>query len=139
MKNRKRFVSVLAGIMAIIMLLSLILSLIPTKVNAASSSEIKKQIAELKNQKKELESQMKDVQKQTEENEDEIAGMVDKKDAIDQEIFLLYQQINNTNNQIATYSMLIADKQEELTAAEERYRTLLADNKERIRLHPMRF
>ena len=48
MKNRKRFVSVLAGVMAAIMLLSLILSLIPTRVSAASSSEIKKQIAQLK-------------------------------------------------------------------------------------------
>ena len=53
MKNRKRLVSILAGIMAVIMLLSLILSLIPTRVNAASSSEIKKQIAELtENQQK---------------------------------------------------------------------------------------
>ena len=133
MKNRKRFVSVLAGIMAIIMLLSLILSLIPTKVNAASSSEIKKQIAELKNQKKELESQMKDVQKQTEENEDEIAGMVDKKDAIDQEIFLLYEQIENINQQLSAYALLIADKQDELDAAQEHLHTLSEKNKERVR------
>ena len=133
MKNRKRFVSVLAGIMAIIMLLSLILSLIPTKVNAASSSEIKKQIAELKNQKKELESQMKDVQKQTEENEDEIAGMVDKKDAIDQEIFLLYEQIENINQQLSAYALLIADKQDELDAAQEHLHTLSEKNNERVR------
>ena len=48
MKNRKKWVSIMAGVMAAIMLLSLILSLIPTNVHAASSSEIKKQIAELK-------------------------------------------------------------------------------------------
>ena len=48
MKNRKRWISIMAGVMAAIMLLSLILSLIPTRVNAASSSEIKKQIAQLK-------------------------------------------------------------------------------------------
>ena len=47
MKNRKRLVSILAGIMAAIMLLSLILSIIPTNARAASSSEIKKQIAQL--------------------------------------------------------------------------------------------
>ena len=51
MKNRKRLVSVMAGVMAAIMLLSLILSLIPTQVGAASSSEIKKQIAALKEEK----------------------------------------------------------------------------------------
>ena len=48
----KKVMAILAGVMAAIMLLSLILSLIPTHVHAASSSEIKKQIAELKSQKK---------------------------------------------------------------------------------------
>jgi len=133
MKNRKRMVSILAGIMAAIMLLSLILSLIPTRVSAASSSEIKKQISELKNQKKELESQMKDVQKQTEENEDEIAGMVNQKDAIDQEIFLLYEQIENINQQLSAYSLLIADKQDELDEAQSHLNALSEKNKARIR------
>ena len=133
MRNRKRLVSILAGIMAVVMLLSLILSLIPTRVNAASSSEIKKQIAELKNQKKELESQMKDVQKQTKENENEIADLVDQKDAIDQEIFLMYEQIENINQQLAAYSLLIADKQDELDVAQSHLRELSEKNKARIR------
>ena len=133
MKNRKRLVSVLAGVMAAIMLLSLILSLIPTRVSAASSSEIKKQIAQLKEDKKELESQMKDVQKQTEENEDEIANMVNQKDAIDQEIFLMYEQIENINQQLSAYALLIADKQDELDAAQAHLTALSEKNKERIR------
>ena len=133
MKNRKKWVSILAGIMAAIMLLSLILSLIPTNVSAASSSEIKKQIAELKSQKKELENQMKDVQNQVEENEDEITNMVNQKNAIDQEIFLLYEQIKNIDQQLAAYSQLIADKQDELDNAREHLDTLSAKNKERIR------
>ena len=133
MKNRKRLVSILAGVMAAIMLLSLILSLIPTNVSAASSSEIKKQIAALKNQKKELEDQMKDVQKQTEENEDEITNMVNQKDAIDQEIFLLYEQIENINQQLAAYALLIADKQDELDTAQAHLVALSEKNKDRIR------
>lgn len=133
MKNRKRLVSILAGVMAAIMLLSLILSLIPTNVSAASSSEIKKQIAALKNQKKELESQMKDVQKQTAENEDEIEKLVNQKDAIDQEIFLLYEQIENINQQLAAYALLIADKQDELDDAQAHLYALNEKNKERIR------
>ncbi|MBR4291452.1 MAG: peptidoglycan DD-metalloendopeptidase family protein [Oscillospiraceae bacterium] len=133
MKNRKRLVSVLAGVMAAIMLLSLILSLIPTRVSAASSSEIKKQIAQLKEDKKELESQMKDVQKQTEENEDEIANMVNQKDAIDQEIFLMYEQIENINQQLSAYALLIADKQDELDVAQAHLTALSEKNKERIR------
>ena len=133
MKKRKQWVSVLAGIMAAVMLLSLILSLIPTNVSAASSSEIKKQIAELKNQKKELESQMKDVQNQVEENEDEITNMVSQKNAIDQEIFLLYEQIENIDQQLAAYALLIADKQDELDNAQAHLNALSAKNKERIR------
>lgn len=133
MKNRKKWVSILAGIMAAIMLLSLILSLVPTHAHAASSSEIKKQIAELKNQKKELEGQMKDVQNQYEENEDEIANLVNQKNTIDQEIFLLYEQIENINQQIAAYALLIADKQDELDVAQSHLNELNAKNKERIR------
>ena len=133
MKNRKRLVAIMAGIMAAVMLLSLILSIIPTNVHAASSSEIKKQIAALKTQKKELEEQMKDVQKQTEENEDEIQNMVNQKDAIDQEIFLLYEQIENINQQLSAYALLIADKQDELDEAQARLDALNEKNKERIR------
>ena len=51
MKNRKKLVSILAGVMAAIMLLTLILGLLPTRVSAASSSEIRKQINELKKEK----------------------------------------------------------------------------------------
>ena len=133
MNKRKKWVSIMAGILAAIMLLSMILSLIPTKVSAASSSEIKKQIAALKSQKKELESQMKDVQSQTKENESEIAQMVSEKDKIDQEIFLLYEQIDNIDQQLAAYALLIADKQDELDEAQTHLDALNAKNKERIR------
>lgn len=133
MKNRKRLVSVIAGILAAVMLLSLILSLIPTSVNAASSSEIKKQIAQLKEQKKELESQMQDIQNQTEENENEIQNLVNQKNAIDQEIFLLYEQIENIDQQLAAYALLIADKQDELDTAQDYLNELTDKNRERIR------
>ena len=133
MKNRKRFVSIMAGVMAAIMLLSLILSLIPTKAGAASSSEIKKQIAALKEEKKEIDSQLKDVKQQYNANATEIKGIVSQKDAIDQEIQLLHQQISNINQQVATYALLIADKQDELDNATVRLEELQEKNKERIR------
>ena len=86
MKNRKKLVSLLAGIMAGIMLLTLILSLIPTRAYAASSSEIRKQINSLKDQKTELQSQIKDLKAQYESNKDDISDIVTKKNLIDQEI-----------------------------------------------------
>ena len=133
MKNRKRWVSVMAGVMAAIMLLSLILSLIPTKAGAASSSEIRKQIAALKDEKKQIDAQLKEVKGQLKENTNEIKGIVAQKDAIDQEVQLLHQQIFNINQQVATYALLIADKQDELDEASVRLEELQQKNKERIR------
>lgn len=133
MKKRKLWVSIMAGLLAAVMLLSLILGLIPTRVSAASSSEIKAQINELKEQKKEIQAQIDEIQSQYDANSDEIKDIVAQKDAIDQEIGLLYGQISNINEQIAGYNQLIADKQDELDAAEFNLAELNEKNKERIR------
>lgn len=133
MKKRKLWISIMAGFLAAVMLLTLIVSLIPAKVSAASSSEIRNQINDLKDQKEELQQQMEDVQNQYKENEDEILDVVARKNVIDQEIFLLYQQIVVINEQLAAYNLLIADKQDELDAAQARLDELSEKNKERIR------
>ena len=133
MKNRKRLVSILALIMAAVMLLTLIAGLIPTPASAYSSSEIRKQINELKKQKAEVEQQIKDVQAQYKKNEDEIADIVARKNVIDQEIALLHAEVRLTNEEIAAFNVLIADKQEELDTATQRYEELNEQNKERIR------
>lgn len=133
MKNRKRMVSILAGFMAFVMLLTLILGLLPTPVHAASSSEIRKQINQLKKEKEEIKDKIVEVQEQYEQNEDEIADIIARKNVIDQEIQLLVTQIQNMNDQLAAYNILIADKQDELDVAEDRYALLNEENKIRIR------
>ena len=133
MKNRKRLVSILAGLMAAVMLLTLILGLLPTNASAASSTEIKKQISALNEQKAEIKKQMAEIQSQYEANEDEIANIVAQKNVIDQEIGLLKAEILITNEEISAYSVLIADKQDELDTAEARYEELNLQNKERVR------
>lgn len=133
MKNRKRFVSILAGAMAAIMILSLLLSLLPTRADASSSSEIRKQINQLKDEKKDIQAQIDDLKSQYEENEDEIAGIVEKKNLIDQEISLLHAQLNNITEQISAYNTLVADKQDELDNAQERFDSLNENYKGRIR------
>ena len=133
MKNRKRFVSILAGVMAAVMLLTLVLGLLPTRASAASSSEIRKQINHLKEEKQEIQEKIKEVQAQYEENENEIANIIAKKNVIDQEIQLLSTQITNITEQLQAYNILIADKQDELDNAEERFEQLNADTKVRIR------
>lgn len=134
MKNRKRLVSVLAGVMAAVMLLSLIISLIPVPANAyESSSEIRAQINALKEEKKAIQAQIKEVKEQYKANEDEIADIVAKKNVIDQEIGLLSTELININEQISAYNVLIADKQDELDNAEARYQELNENTKDRIR------
>lgn len=133
MNKRKKFVSILAGIMAAVMVLSLILSLIPTRANAASSSEIRKQINQLKNQKTEIRGQINDLKEQYKKNENEISDIVAQKNIIDQEIGLLHAEVININEQISAFSVLIADKQDELDHAEERFEKLNEEYKVRIR------
>ena len=133
MKNRKRFVSVLAGVMAAIMLLTLLLSILPLRASAASSSEIRKQINSLQDDRKDIKNQITELQAQYQATSDEIADIVARKNIIDQEIGLLHTEIININEQISAYSVLIADQQEELDAAQERFNQLNEDCKVRIR------
>lgn len=132
MKNRKRLVSILAGIMAAIMILSLLMSILPTHVHAASSSEIRKQINALQEDRKDIKNQISDLQNQYQANTDEIANIVAQKNVIDQEIGLLHSEIININDQLSAYSVLIADQQEELDQAQARFDQLNADCKTRI-------
>ena len=133
MKNRKKMVSILAAVMAAIMVLTLILSLLPTKAYAASSSEIRKQINGLREKRTEMKSQMKELEEQYKANEDEIADIVNRKNLIDQEIGLLHAQVDNINEQITAYGVLIADKQDELDNAQANYDSLNEEYKTRIR------
>ena len=132
MEKRKIHMSIMAGILALVMVLSLMTGFLPMKADAATSSELKAQLNALQAQSADLQAQIADLHYQISENSSEIERMVGEKNVIDQEIFLLYKQIENINVQVATYSMLIADKQEELTAAEAAFAELMAKNKERI-------
>ena len=131
-KKRKLFVSILAGIMAAVLLLGLVASFIPARASAATSSELKAQLDKLKEEKAVIDAKVKEIQGQITENNEDMKEMVDQKNLIDQEIALLYEQVLNINDQISAYSLLIADKQDLLTAAEENFAELNEKNKERI-------
>ena len=132
MRNRKKLMQFLAGVMAAILLLSLILSLIPPAF-AASSSEIRNQINDLKTQQNQLRREMADLRDQYEKNEDEIADILTRKSLIDQEVFLLHAQIVTINEQIGAFALLIADKQDELDDASDRLNVLNQEHRDRIR------
>ena len=133
MKNRKRLVSILAGIMAAVMILSLLFSILPSRVWAVSSSEIRKQINALQDNRKDIKNQISDLKAQYEATTDEITDIVARKNIIDQQIGLLHTEIININEQLSAYSVLIADQQEELDRAQARFNQLNDDCKTRIR------
>lgn len=136
MHKRKLWVMILSGLLAAIMVISLIAGMLPSLVSAKkneSVSELKQQLEELKESKKKLDSEIKGLRDQLSDNLDSMEKIVNQKNTIDQEIFALYEQTTNLNDQIATYSLLIADKQEELDEAEAHLAELNRKNKERIR------
>lgn len=134
MRKRKLWVSIFAGILALIMILSLIVGVLPDLVNAkTSSSEIKQQLNALKADKSEIDKEIKKLEGQLKDNLKDMQSIVDQKNTIDQQIFMMYEKVANLNEQIAAYTTLIADKQEELDAAEMHLAKLNKKNKERIR------
>lgn len=133
MNKRKLFVSILSGILAVIMVLSLVAGVLPYFTNAETSSQLKEDLDKLQSQKKEIDKKIKDLEKKAAGNLSEMEEIVDQKNAIDQQIFMIYEKVTNLNDQITIYASLIADKQEELDIAEARLAELNAKNKERIR------
>lgn len=125
--------TMLAFVLALLMVLSTVFGTMPTDAEAASSSEIKQQINEMNAQKKKLQEELKKLKAQYKENENEMIELVNQKNLIDQEINLIDAQIRNSNDQIAAFNLLIADKQDELDNAQERFDELSRQNKERIR------
>ena len=134
MKKKKLFIAILAGIMALLLVLSLAVSIIPQPANAASDlSELEKELQELKEEKKKIDKQIAGLESQLSSNMTAMEQIVAQKNTIDQEIFMLHEQVNNINDQIAAYGALIADKQAELEEAEALVEELNKKNKERIR------
>ena len=128
MKKQTIGKSVIAAVLSAVM----VLSLFPVSAEAASSGEIRQQIKDMKAENKELEEKLKELRGQFQENENEMINMVAQKDLIDQEIAILTEQIANVNHQITSYSILIADKQDELDNAETRLAELSQKHRERI-------
>ena len=134
MKNKKIWISLLAGLMAALMIFGLIASALPSYVSAAkSSAEIQQEINAMKEQLKNNKSEVAKIEGQISANMDEMEDIVANKNLIDQQIFLLHEQVQNLNKQITAYSELIADKQAELDEANANWRALNEQYKERIR------
>lgn len=129
----KKLITMIAGIMAAIMILSLLLSLLASTAHAASSSEIADQIEVLEEEYKKQQEELKKLENKLAENNKEIKTMVSRKNGIDQQIVILSEQIVTINQIVSAHNLQIADKQDELDAAEEKLTLLQDAYKDRIR------
>ena len=100
---------------------------------ATSTSKIKDEITDLKVENAQIQAQIESVRTQYNANASEIQALVDKKNAVDQEISLLHSQIININEQLRVYGQMIADAQERLEDSNQRLKELNQQYKERIR------
>ena len=134
MKHKKLWVSLLAGLLAALMIFGIIASALPTHVSAAkSSAQIQQEINQMKEQLKKNRNEVAKLEGQISANMDKMEDIVANKNLIDQQIFLLHDQVQNLNKQITSYSALIADKQAELDKATANWKALSDKYKERIR------
>lgn len=134
MKYKKLWISILAGLLAALMVFGIIAGILPTMVSAdRSSAEIKEEINQWKEQLKQNQSEVSKLEGQLSANMNKMEEVVAQKNVIDQQIFLLHQQVELINQQIVSYSALIADKQDELDAATAHWQELNEKYKLRIR------
>lgn len=133
MKLSRKWKALIALLAVLAILVSIPGNVFVPEAKATSSSEIKKQLDALKDDKAEIDAKIADLEAQLDQTVDEMEAIVNQKNLIDQEVFLLHEQIANTNAQIAAYGVLIADKQEELVEAQTHQRELSDKNRERVR------
>ena len=132
MKN-KRILSLLAVLLTVAMAVCFAGNTVPETAKAASSSELQEQLDELEAENEALEAELEGLRGQLSENLEGLKQLVTQKNVVDREIALMNQQIENLNTQISACSLLIADKQEEVDAAQAYLKELQVKNKERIR------
>lgn len=105
----------------------------PLLPKAATSDEIREEIEHLEAENDRLEQQIQQWEGLIKDNLSQMSEIVRQKQIVDQQIFALQESLQNSNEQIAAFALLIADKQEEIDEAEERLTQLNIKHKERIR------
>lgn len=127
-KKRKAFSAI-----SLVLMAALVFSALPVQAFAATSAEIQKEIDALEEKNAEIQAQIDAIQSQYDANYSDMAAIVAQKSSIDQEITLLNNKIETTNQQISAYSQLIADTQDELDRAKADLDDLSEQHRERIR------
>ena len=133
MKSRNKLTRIVCVALAVIMLVSLVSTALIMLVNAASSKEIEKELVDLRAQQAELKKQSDALKAEINQNEAETQTLIEKKADIDRQMDVSRQTIENLNEQIQQYSLLIAEKQTELESSLAEEEALNEQYKARLR------
>ncbi len=104
-----------------------------TSVHARSSADLRKDLDALKSQADALQAQGTALEQELTANRTQTQSTIDRKFDLDRQINQTEQEIANTNAQLRQYSLLIAQKQQELEEARAAYDQLQKDHKARLR------
>jgi murein DD-endopeptidase MepM/ murein hydrolase activator NlpD len=126
-KYRRIIVSAIAGLLIISLLLGIVMMVVQA---AKSVSEIEEEIDELQAASDALAEEREALEKQIEENRNKTLTIVEQKAQVDMDIELTRKEVENVNDQIHAFNLLIAEKQVEL----DELRTEQAEMMDRYRV-----
>ena len=127
--NNKKVISLIAVVLAVLMVLSLMVSIIPVSAYAVTEDEI----TAIQEQKSELSSKVKDCKDRLESLQSEQANVLEQKAALTEQNKLTQEQIDLVQEQIDLYSDMIEQKAEEVEDAKTREDRQLLKYRTRVR------
>lgn len=113
---------------------ALVLSCVPIQAGASEKTDkIEDELGSLKSENADIQAEIDAVRQQYTAASNQIQDLVNRKNAVDQEIALLHSQILNINQQVIAYGQLIADAQDDMNEESQRLDELNEKHKARIR------
>ncbi len=131
--NNKKIISIIAVILAVLMLITLVVGILPASAFADSDEDYsvntQASLEELQARKEELAAKADESKAKIEELEESQAALIEQKAVYDERDAFIREQITITDEQIELYQGLVDEKQKEVDAARaleeqqlERYR-----------------
>jgi len=133
MKHQKKFVRIMAVVLAAVMTITMIAGILATTAGAVSSTEIQERIDELEDESDSLAQRREELEQQIALNSEQEAGLLEQKAVLDRRMTLTWQEIENIREKIDQYEYLISEKEAELDEAENAEKLLYEQYKERLR------
>ena len=116
--KRQRMVRIVAVMLCLLLLIPLLANALSMIASAKSSSEIKTEMDKLREEADKIKAEGEKLEEELAANATKTQTAIEQKAAIDQRIRITEREIENINAQIQQYGLMIAEKQDELEAAE---------------------